>query len=280
MNLVPTEKSNSVAYLGPEASFSHQAALSFYGDSKILHPVKTIDEVFDLVEKDICVNGVVPIENSSEGSINLTLDLLYEYDLKITGETFIRIHHQLLSNEDRLADVIKVYSHPMAVAQCRKWLKKNMGGVEIEEVVSTSLAAKKSREISGSGAIGSSLLSETYGLRVLKENIEDRADNITRFLVIGKENTDPTGRDRSSIMFSLLHQPGSLHKALEALAEAGIDMTSIQSRPTKIKNWEYLFFMDLDGHEKEEKLFRAIKKMEKNCLFLKRLGSYPVGETV
>ena len=266
-----------VAYLGPEGTFSHMAAISLYGNSAYLAPVDTIEDVFDMVEKDTCDHGVVPVENSYEGSVNTTLDLFYRYDLKICAETYVRIRHQLLSLEGGIKGIKKIYSHPMAIAQCRSWLKANMRGVAVEEVSSTSLAAVRAANEPGAAAIGNRKLEEIYSLKVLEEDIEDHPDNMTRFLAITKEQTAPTGKDKTSILFFLSDRPGSLYKALGALAERGINMTRIESRPMKSRSWAYLFFTDIEGHEQDAGVRDALIEMEKQCVLLKRLGSYPMG---
>ena len=267
----------NVAYLGPEATFSHQAAVSLYGKSASFRAAETIAEVFGLVEKGVCDQGVVPIENSYEGSVNTTLDLFYKYDLKIGAEIFLRVRHHLLSREKNLDAVKRLYSHPMPIAQCRSWLKTNMAGTPVSEVASTSLAAKMASEEPGAAAVGSRFSAATYGLDILEENIEDHPDNVTRFLVIGKSQPDPTGKDKTSLLFFLSHKPGALHTALEALAERNVNMTRIESRPMKVKNWEYLFYVDLEGHEQDSRVHEAIKEMEGRCAFVKRLGSFPAG---
>jgi chorismate mutase/prephenate dehydratase len=266
-----------IAFLGPEGTFSHEAAISHFGKSASFRAADNLDKVFELVEKDVCSQGIVPIENSYEGSVNRTLDLFYRYDLNILAEIFVRIRHQLLSRADGLEDVKMIYSHPMAIAQCRIWINGHIPGIPLKEMESTSKAAKIASEDPEAAAIASRFSGESYNLNILEENIEDDPDNVTRFLVIGKNRSGPTGKDKTSIMFFLGHKPGALHKALGALAEANINMTRIESRPMKIRNWEYLFFVDLEGHESDENLNMAIKKMEKECVFMKQLGSYPAG---
>ena len=273
------QKTPAVAFLGPERTFTHQAALDLFGRSASFQAAETIEEVFSVVEKGLCQKGVVPIENSFEGSVNRTLDLFYQVDLKISAETFSRIRHHLLSREEHMGEITRLYSHPMAIAQCRTWLAAHLTGATVTEVSSTALGAKMASEEPGASAIGGRLAGEAYGLKILAESIEDISENFTRFLVIGKEETNPTGRDKTSILFLLRHIPGALHRALEALAKRGINLTRIESRPMKIRNWEYLFFVDLEGHEKEDRISDALKEMETDCLLLKRLGSYPAGST-
>lgn len=267
----------TVAYLGPEATFSHQAALNLYGQSSTYRAAETIEEVFGLVEKGICEWGVVPIENSYEGSVNITLDLFYEYDLKINAEFFLRIRHHLLSKVEDVTNIKHLYSHPMPIAQCRLWIKDHLAGIPIKEVASTSLAARISADESGVAAIGSRLSAQTYELNILEENIEDQPDNVTRFLVIGKTQQEPTGKDKTSLLFFLRHVPGALHRVLEPLAKRNVNLSRIESRPMKTRNWEYLFFVDIDGHKQNRNVSDALKEMEEYCAFMKLLGSYPAG---
>ena len=268
-----------VGFLGPEGTFSHQAALCMFGHSVSFYPLDSIEEVFSSVEKGLCHQGVVPIENSYEGSVNTTLDMLYKYDLKINGEVLIRIRHNLMAKTRDINRIKKIYSHPMAIAQCKLWLKANMGGVSIHETQSTALGAKVASEQEEVAVIGNRLLAEIYGLNILKEGIEDTPDNITRFLAIGKDPVlCPTGRDKTSILFFLRDKPGALFKALEALAKKKINMTRIESRPMKTKRWEYLFYVDMEGHEKDPSINEALSEMEDACVLLKRLGSYPAAD--
>lgn len=267
----------NVAFLGPEATFTHQAATSLFGRSTLFRAADTIEEVFGLVEKGACRQGVVPIENSYEGAVNSTLDLLYKFELKIGAEVFLRIRHHLLSRTEDVKKLSLVYSHPMAIAQCRSWIRNHLPGISVREVESTSLAAKMACEERNAAAIAGRLSGLLYDLPIVRENIEDHPDNVTRFLVIGKTDSEPTGKDKTSILFSLSHTPGALYRVLKALAEKGINMTRIESRPMKRRNWEYLFFVDLEGHEQDENMHEAITEMEGLCDFVKRLGSYPTG---
>jgi chorismate mutase/prephenate dehydratase len=266
-----------VAYLGPEATFSHQAASSFYGKSASFKGTDSIEDVFDLVEKGGCHQGITPIENSYEGSVNITLDMLFKYDLRIFAEIFLRIRHNLLGSLEAIGEIERLYSHPMPIAQCRLWLKSNLHGVPVTQTASSSLAAKMAAEKPGAAAIGSKLAGRMYGLNIVVENIEDHPDNVTRFFVIGKTRSKPTGKDKSSILFSLSHRPGALYQSLSVLAERNVNMTRIESRPMKTRNWEYLFFVDIEGHEEDGNIGSALKEMEKHCAFMKILGSYPVG---
>jgi len=270
------QESLNVAYFGPEATFTHQAAIFLFGRSASMRAAETIEDVFGLVEKSVCRQGVVPIENSYEGSVNRTLDLLYTYELKVNAEIFLRIRHHLLSKADDIRKIKRLYSHPMPIAQCRGWLRGNLPKtVVIKEVGSTSLAAKLAADDPDAAAVGSRLAARTYHLEMLEENIEDHPDNVTRFLSIGKAEPEPTGKDKSSILFFLNHKPGALYNALGILAKNDINMTRIESRPMKIRNWEYLFFVDIEGHEKDSNVHEAILEMERTCPFIKQLGSYP-----
>ena len=267
-----------VGFLGPEGTFSHQAAISLFGHSASFCPLDSIEEVFSEVEKGSCHQGVVPIENSYEGSVNTTLDMLYRYELRIDGEVLIRIRHNLMSKAKDIKSIKRIYSHPMAIAQCKSWIKTYMKHVSIHETQSTASAAKIALEDPEAAVIGNKLLAKIYGLNILKEGIEDHPDNITRFLAIGKSNTEPTGKDKTSILFFLRDRPGALFKALEALAKKKINMTRIESRPMKTRKWEYLFFVDLEGHEKDPNVHEALLEMEEACVLLKRLGSYPAAD--
>ncbi len=267
----------SVAFLGPEATFSHQAAISLFGRSASFVPAETIERVFDLVEKGICQRGVVPIENSYEGSIGATMDLLYQHELKISAELFLRVRHHLLSREDDMGKIKYLYSHPMATAQCHSWIKANLPNITVKETESTSLAAKLAAGEKHAAAVGSQGSALYHGLKILKEDIEDNPQNTTRFLAIGKATASPTGRDKTSILLTLRDEPGALYKVLEPFARRNINMTRIESRPMKTRNWEYLFFVDLEGHEEDGNVREAIKEMEGSCAFIKRLGSFPAG---
>ncbi|MBW1734002.1 MAG: prephenate dehydratase [Deltaproteobacteria bacterium] len=267
----------SVSFLGPEGTFCNQAALNIFGHSTTLRSADTISEVFDLVEKGICGHGVVPVENSYEGSVNQTLDLLYRHDLKITGEAFLRIRHHLLGRADSVEEIKVLYSHPMALGQCRSWIRENLPKVSLRGAESTSAAARRAAREAGAGAIGSRTAGLSLGLDILVENIEDSPNNITRFLVIGKDRTSATGRDKTSLVFTLRHEPGALHRALEPLASRRINMNRIESRPMKRGSWEYLFFVDVEGHENDDTVNQAVGEMEKACSFIKTLGSYPSG---
>jgi chorismate mutase/prephenate dehydratase len=267
----------TVAFLGPDATFSHQAAIGLFGHSASYCAAESIEEVFGLVEKGLCQQGVIPIENSYEGFVTTTSDLLYRYELNINAEIFLRIRHYLLSNADHIGEVTHIYSHPMPIAQCWSWIRNHLPGIPIKEVESTSLAATMAAKEPDAAAVGSRLCAVTYGIKILEENIEDYPNNVTRFLAIGKTEAAPTRMDKTSLLFLVSHRPGSLNSVLEPLAQRNINMTRIESRPLKIRNWEYFFFVDIEGHVQESNVHEAFKEMEERCLFFKRLGSYPAG---
>lgn len=267
----------SIAYLGPEGTFSHQAAVEHYGESASFRPADTIEDVFVLVEKGICSRGVFPVENSYEGSVNITFDLFYTCETFIEAEIFLRIRHHLLSMVQQMEDIRRVYSHPQALAQCREWLKINLPGISISETASTALAAKMAANDAGSAALGRRTAARIHGLNILAEGVEDHPDNVTRFFAIGKSRPEPTGRDKTSLLLLLNHQPGSLHATLGVLADKGVNISLIESRPMKTRNWEYMFFLDIEGHETEGHIAKALDEMKDKCIFLKILGSYPRG---
>lgn len=271
------QQTGPFAYLGPEGSFCHQAAASFLGQSAVLCGAESIEDIFALVEKDRCRQGIVPMENSSEGSVGATMDLFFRYDLKICAEIFLRIRHHLLGREKEKGEITCLYSHPLALAQCRLWLKTRLPHVRVKEAESTSAAARLAAREPGTCAIGSRLAASPYGLEVLEESIEDHPGNVTRFVLMGKTAAAPTSKDKTSILFMVPHKPGSLLRVLEPLAERGINMTRIESRPSRLRNWEYLFYVDIEGHERDENVSKGLTEMEKWCALLKRLGSYPAG---
>ena len=249
--------------------------MALFGRSAQYRPADSLDTVFSLVEEDLCSQGVVPVENSYEGSVRDTLDLLYQYDLLINAEHVSRIRQHLLSIASRVDGIERLYSHPMAIAQCRKWIKTHVAGIRVSEVASTALAAKMASNDPTAAAIGSILAGRTYGLNILEQNIEDISDNFTRFLVIGKNLPKPSGRDKTSFLVLPEPDPDTLFNILGVLARRSIDLIRIESRPTKEKKWEYLFFIDVKGHEQEDRVREAFSEMETHCIILKRLGSYP-----
>ncbi len=265
----------TVAYLGPPATHTHLACFEYFGSSVQTQPKESIQEVFEAVEKRKASYGVVPIENSTEGSVNQTLDRLIESEVMICGEVMIQVSHHLLSRSGRSEDIRKIASHPSALEQCRKWLRKNFPDVEVAEAASTAKAAQMAAEDSKTAAIASSLAAQLYGLKVVESRIEDYLSNYTRFLVIGLHTNPRTGRDKTSILFSISHAPGSLYQALKPFSEKGINLTKIESRPMKGKPWEYIFFVDVEGHATDEAIREVMVELEQDARFLKLLGSYP-----
>ena len=264
-----------VAYLGPEGTFTHLAAMKKFGEKAKYIPVKTIDEVFREVEKKRVDYGVVPVENSIEGIVTHTLDVFLESDLKIISEISLEIHHYLLSKENSMDKIKKIYSHPQAIAQCRNWIGENLPEAEIFETESTISAVKKVMKEKNAAAIASEIASSMYNLNIIAERIEDFRENITRFLVIGSDFAEKTGNDKTSILFSIKDRVGALHDILSYFKEENINLTKIESRPSKKKAWEYVFFVDFIGHKDDINVKRALNNIEKVSVFLKILGSYP-----
>lgn len=272
------QKPVAVSCLGPEASFCHLAAQSHFGKSTSYVPETSVFSVFEAVERENVQWGVVPVENSLEGSVNLALDRLIVTPLKICAEIYLRISHCLLSSDDRMDDITLVYSHPQALAQCQGWLRRHLPGRRLIEVESTAAAAQTVQKERGSAAIGSRLAATTYHLNILSEGIEDHPSNTTRFLVMGKAHSGPTGRDKMSILFGTPHNPGALYHALKPFAERRINLMKIESYPVKERLWEYLFFVDFKGHEEEKDIKECMEDLREATTFLKILGSYPETE--
>lgn len=269
------EQPMKVAFLGPPATFTHAAALQQFGLSAQLSPQKSIPAVFDDVARGRAPYGVVPVENSTEGVVSHTLDMFMESELKINAEILLEISHDLLSRSGRLADVKKIVSHPQALAQCRHWLEENLPDVPLVDVASTALAAQMVSEDESTAAIASEMAASLYGLRTVRKKIEDNPNNFTRFLVIGKNTPEPSGKDKTSIMFSVKDEPGILYRMLEPFSQRGINLSKIESRPMKKKAWEYIFFLDMEGHVDDADVKAAVQELRGYCQFLKVLGSYP-----
>ncbi len=270
------QTSQRVACLGPEATFTHIAAMNHFGEGANFLPQPSIRDVFDDVEKEGCEFGVVPVENSIEGVVNHTLDLFYESELKICAEIFQPIFHDLAANAAGLKDIRVIHSHPQAFAQCRRWLNKYLPDVELRECSSTAEAARQAARHPGTAAIASREAAALYKLEVIASRIEDIPKNTTRFLVIGKDAARRTGADKTSILFVTAHVPGALYNVLKPIAEAGVNMLKLESRPTRHQNWSYFFMVDLAGHVEDAEVKRTIDEMKKICLYLKFLGSYPM----
>jgi len=264
-----------ITYLGPEASFTHQAALKRFGSQVTYSPSNSITDVFGDVEKGSADYGVVPIENSIEGAITHTLDMFVDSDLKICAQIILEISHSLLGNCPK-SKIKRIYSNPQVFAQCRSWLEKNLANVEKVEVSSTARAAQIVKRTRNSACIASLLAAKIYKLKVITQGIEDSPHNITRFLVISKHEINPTGSDRTSLLFSIKDRIGALHDMLIPFKKHRINLTKIESRPSKKKAWDYYFFIDLVGHYKDSKVKKALEELEDKCKFLKILGSYPV----
>ena len=264
-----------VAYLGPRATFTHLACIRKFGSSAQYVPQTSIKDVFDEVERGRADFGVVPIENSTEGVVNHTLDMFIDSNLQIYGEVLQEVSHHLLSKSDSLKAVKKIYSHPHALAQCRHWLETNMPEVPLAEVHSTARAAEVCTEDPSAAAIASELAGQIYALKVLKPRIEDNINNYTRFLVLSSKTPERTGKDKTSVMLSVKDKVGALYDLLRPFASHGTNLTKIESRPSRRKAWEYIFFIDLEGHIEEDRVKRALAEIKSRCLFLKVLGSYP-----
>jgi chorismate mutase/prephenate dehydratase len=269
------ESTLTVSYFGPQATFTHQAALRRFGASVSYRAAKTIVDVFEDVERGRADFGVVPVENNTEGAVNVTLDRLIDSDALICGELRLEITQNLLSRATGLDGVKRVLSHPQGLAQCRVWLAQHLPDVTTEQSLSTAAAAELAAADATVAAIASDLAAELYGVPILRAGIEDNPHNSTRFLVIGRHASGPTGHDKTSILFAMRNEPGSLYRILEPLAGRGINLTKIESRPSKKKAWEYYFFVDCDGHMNDRRVAQAIERLEAQCNFVKVLGSYP-----
>jgi chorismate mutase/prephenate dehydratase len=268
------EKNLTIAYFGPEATFTHLAAIRRFGSSLHYVPLKTIADVFAEVSGNRADYGVVPVENSTEGVVTSTLDMFVDSELKITAQIVLPIQHCLVGNGPRSA-VRRVYSHPQALAQCRGWIQNHLPEAETIEASSTTRAAELAAENPAAAAIASSLAAERYKLRILQANIQDNANNATRFLVLGRQLSQPSGKDRTSLILSIADEVGSLYRALAPFRRYRINLTKIESRPSKRTAWKYFFFIDFDGHITDPRIARAVKYVEEHCHFVKVLGSYP-----
>lgn len=271
------EKTLTIAYLGPQATFTHQAAIKRFGSSLQYSAQKTIADVFTEVSKHRADYGVVPVENTTEGVVTHTLDMFVDSDLKIVSQIVLRIQQCLMSNSPR-ARIRKLYAHPQSLAQCRAWVQNHLPRVEIIETSSNARSAELAAREAGAAAIAGTLAAETYRLNILELDIQDNAANATRFLVLGRACSPPTPKDRTSLMISISDKVGALHHALAAFRRYRINLTKIESRPSKRKAWEYFFFIDCDGHVESPRVAKAITFLEQECSFVKVLGSYPNAE--
>jgi chorismate mutase/prephenate dehydratase len=268
------EKPLTIAYLGPEATFTHIAALQQFGSSAEYLQKKNINEIFMAMERNEADYGVVPIENSTQGIIYDTLDMFIDSNQKICFEILLRITHNLLSKAQDLREVKKLYSHPQPLAQCSLWIAKNLPNINIEEVSSSAMAAKIARDDSKSVAIASDYAAKLYELNILNKQIEDNLNNFTRFWVIGQNMPEKSGKDKTSIMFAIKDKVGALYHILEPFAHLNINLTKIESRPYRKRVWEYIFFLDIEGHISDSNISKAFEIFKKNTLFFKILGSY------
>ncbi|WP_428243785.1 prephenate dehydratase [Gynuella sp.] len=270
------EQPLKVAYLGPEGTFTQQAALKHFGSRVITRPMPAIDEVFREVEAGAVNYGVVPIENSTEGVVNHTLDSFLSSNVFISGEVELRIHqHLMIGPNTRLDNITRVYSHQQSLAQCRKWLDAHMPLAERVAVSSNSEAAKRVHSEWNSAAIAGSMAAELYDLQVVYEKIEDHPDNSTRFLIVGKNRSKPSGRDKTSIIVSMKNEPGALYSLLKPFNDHEIDMTRLETRPSSHGNWTYVFFIDFIGHMEDDNVQAAMHDISEKAVEIKELGSYP-----
>ncbi len=265
-----------VAFQGEIGAYSEEAAFQFFGTSIQLKPCESLDNVFKAVEQDEVEFGVVPAENSLEGSISRVFDLLLDSNLKVCGEIELRVVHCLIGVPEARLDLVKrVYSHPQALGQCKTFLRQL--GCELIPTYDTAGSVKMIKEMGApdKGAIASARAAEIYGMKVLTREIEDNPNNFTRFFILAKQDFPPTGNDKTSIVFSVKHKPGALYESLKGLAAKNINLTKIESRPTRQKPWEYNFYLDFEGHHQDKVFQEALKDLEETSLFVKILGSYP-----
>lgn len=268
------ERPLTIAYLGPEATFTHLASISKFGASVSYVPAATISEVFQEVDQKRATYGVIPVENSIEGAVSHSLDRFIDSDLKICSEILFEISHNLLSNSS-LKEIRRVYSNPQVFGQCRMWLESNLPRAELVETASTTQAAQRAAREDGAAAIASKLAATLYNLPIVASGIEDLAHNVTRFLVIGLDIAQPTGQDKTSIVVSIKDKVGALYEMLSPIRRNRINMTKIESRPSKKKAWDYYFFIDFEGHVQNTKVKKMLDELEARVRFLKILGSYP-----
>ncbi|MEK6545441.1 MAG: prephenate dehydratase [Nitrospinota bacterium] len=269
------ERPLTISYLGPEATFTHLAAINQFGSSAVYVPMDRLDIIFSEVEAGRTDYGVVPIENSMEGVVTYTLDLFMDSNVNICGEILLEINHYLMSNCKNIRDIKKIYSHPQPLAQCRLWLEKNLPGISYHDAPSTAKAAKMAAGEKKAAAIASEAAAGLYGLNILAKKIEDNRDNYTRFLIIGKTKRKKSGNDKTSILVSIKDRVGALSHLLDPFAKNKINLTKIESRPLRKRAWEYVFYIDFEGHIEDKGVMRTIEKLKKEVLFLKTLGSYP-----
>jgi len=270
------EEPLGIAFLGPLGSFTGSAATKHFGHAARLLPQASIDDVFREVESGHAHYAVVPVENSTEGAVGRSMDLLLGTQLKICGEVVLRIHQNLLTKESDLSKITKIYSHAQSLAQCHEWLNRNLPGVPRISVASNSLAAQMAAEEAGVAAIAGEAAAERFSLPKLAENIEDEPNNTTRFLVLGKHDAGPSGRDKTSLIMSAPNRTGSLHELLLPFSHTGVSMSRLESRPARNALWEYVFYVDVDGHREDPAVKTALAELANRAAYLKILGSYPL----
>lgn len=269
------QSSDTIAYLGPEATLTHIAALQHFGHNAPLKSQTSIHDVFREVERGSSRYGVVPVENAVEGAVDYSLAFFFESDLRICGERYLTASLDLLVKESDLTGVKEVHAHAHALAQCRSWLRKHLPDAQLRECPSTGEAAAMASGRPGSAAIGTSAAAHIYQLKTLVPGIEDIRQNLTRFLIIGHDELPPTGTDKTSLLFVTPNVPGALYRVLKPLDEGGVNMVMLESRPRKQENWSYMFFADIEGHSSDAKVARVLENMRANCLYLKVVGAYP-----
>ncbi len=265
----------SVAFLGPEGTFAHIAARRLFGLAARYTEAVTIEGVFDAVRRSATTYGVVPIENSTEGSVTHAVDALLEGGVFIRRELVLEVSQCLLSTAKQLTAIERVYSHPQALAQCRGWLAKYLSSAQLVQTSSTSGAAREAAADPGGAAVGSRLAAELWGLPVLRERIQDRTENATRFVVLAREDSPRTGNDKTTLGFALRDEPGALRRVLEIFDASGVNLSRIESRPSQRAAWEYVFLVDLEGHREDQGVERAVSQLRERCESVKLLGSYP-----
>jgi chorismate mutase/prephenate dehydratase len=274
------EEPLKIAYFGPEGTFANLAALRHFGHSAHLLPVTGIKAVFDQVESGKANYGLVPIENSNEGVVSSTLDMFMDYDVKIAAEVMLEVSQNLLSKSGNRKKVTRIFSHPQPFAQCKMWLESNMPNIPLHETTSTAKAAEFASKNPDVAAIASEMAARLYDLKFIEKHIEDRKDNYTRFLVISKTFPSRSGKDKTSILCSVKDRPGALYDLLLPFREVQLNLSNIESRPSKRKAWEYIFFVDMEGHIEDKKVKKALDKVRKKTLYMKHLGSYPVDDSL
>jgi chorismate mutase/prephenate dehydratase len=269
------EDQMSVAYLGPAGTYSEEAARKHFGSMTPLVPSASIDEVFRQIEAGTIGHAVVPVENSTEGAVGRTLDLLLTTRAKICGEILLPVHQCLMTRANAMAGIRKVYSHTQSLAQCQRWLARHLPDAERIAVVSNAEAARLAKGDRQAGALAGKTAASLYGLNILAHNVEDEAHNTTRFLVLAAEEAQPSGADKTSLVLATRNVPGAIHELLTPLAQHGVSMTKLESRPARTGLWEYVFYVDLEGHGRDDRVAKALAELEAKASFFKNLGSYP-----